>query len=65
MASQITSCEPIKKILAQSHSVVCVHLIDAFNAIWMSMLVTLVLFVPMIVIATSLSRLYKNVLEYK
>lgn len=65
MSTQITSCEPIRKILTQSHSVVCVHLVDAFNAMWTAMLISLILFVPMIMISTTLSRLYKNVHAYK
>jgi sugar-specific transcriptional regulator TrmB len=65
MTTQITSCEPIRRMLIQSHSMLCVHLVDAFNAVWMSMLVTLVLFVPMIMITTSLSRMYQNIHPYK
>lgn len=65
MEFQITSCDPVHKILSQSHSIVCTYLLDALNAMAISMLVALVLFIPMIMISTSLSRLYRNVHSYK
>jgi hypothetical protein len=64
MTTEITSCEPLRRILSQSREVVCVHAVDPFTGMGMAMLISLVLFVPLILLSTKLIRLYNNINPY-
>ncbi|KAI6215130.1 hypothetical protein M3Y94_00349000 [Aphelenchoides besseyi] len=64
MTNEVTSCEPIAKTLYYSHSAVCTHAIEAFNGMWMASAVSLILFVPLIILARTLTPLYDHVYSY-
>lgn len=58
--NEITSCKPVKKIVSNAELAFCGHLVDPLNGIWMSIMISVILFVPLILIATKLSGLYQH-----
>ncbi|CAD5221416.1 unnamed protein product [Bursaphelenchus xylophilus] len=60
LESQITSCEPISHIMDNMRVAVCDHTLDPLNGIWMSLVISVVLFIPLIMMANTLARLYNH-----
>ncbi|CAD5215490.1 unnamed protein product [Bursaphelenchus okinawaensis] len=60
LETRITSCEPISHIMGNMRMAVCDHTVDPINGIWMSLLLSVILFVPLIMMANSLTKLYNH-----
>uniref|UniRef100_A0AC34QVR4 Prominin-like protein n=1 Tax=Panagrolaimus sp. JU765 TaxID=591449 RepID=A0AC34QVR4_9BILA len=60
VSSDVTSCAPVKEILRNSRAALCLHTIYPFNGVWMSMLISLLLSIPIIMFSTSLVQLYNQ-----
>ncbi|KAI1722570.1 prominin domain-containing protein [Ditylenchus destructor] len=61
MMTEISSCEPIKEIAKNTRAALCDYTIDPFNGVWMAMAISLLLMMPIIMITTSLMKLYDRI----
>uniref|UniRef100_A0A914YMG1 Prominin-like protein n=1 Tax=Panagrolaimus superbus TaxID=310955 RepID=A0A914YMG1_9BILA len=60
VANDVTSCLPVKEILRNSRAALCSHTIYPLNGVWMSMLISIFLMIPVIMMSTSLIKLYNQ-----
>jgi len=60
VTTDVTSCAPVKDILRNSRAALCSHTIYPLNGVWMSMLISVLLLIPIIMLSTSLLKLYNQ-----
>uniref|UniRef100_A0A915EES4 Uncharacterized protein n=1 Tax=Ditylenchus dipsaci TaxID=166011 RepID=A0A915EES4_9BILA len=61
MMTEISSCVPISNIAENTRAAVCDYTLDPFNGVWMAMAISLLLMLPIIMLSTSLVRLYARI----
>uniref|UniRef100_A0A7E4W0C3 Prominin-like protein n=1 Tax=Panagrellus redivivus TaxID=6233 RepID=A0A7E4W0C3_PANRE len=60
VSTDVTSCTPVKEILRNSRAALCAHMVYPLNGVWMSMLISLLLMILVIMLSTSLIKLYNQ-----
>jgi len=64
MNTEITSCVPIREIFKHTRLAVCAHAVYPLNGVWMSMVISLLLMIPILMMSTSLKKLYDRMHPY-
>ncbi|CAJ0584579.1 unnamed protein product, partial [Mesorhabditis spiculigera] len=62
--NDVSSCGPISDVARNSRAALCGHTIDPINGAWMSLLISLLVSFPIVLMATALRRLYNKMHAY-
>uniref|UniRef100_A0A9J2PCI2 Prominin n=1 Tax=Ascaris lumbricoides TaxID=6252 RepID=A0A9J2PCI2_ASCLU len=64
MATEVTSCAPLAEIARGSRDALCSHLVDPFNGVWASMLISMLCTVSTVMMGRWAMRFYRTIHPY-
>ncbi|KAK6111378.1 Prominin family protein [Brugia pahangi] len=60
MSTNVSSCIPLFNIVKRTRTVLCQAFVDPFNGIWASMIISILCTIPLVVMGSAASALYKK-----
>ncbi|VDM94619.1 unnamed protein product [Onchocerca ochengi] len=60
MSTNVSSCIPLFNIVKRTRAALCQAFIDPFNGVWASMVISILCTIPLIIMGSAASSLYKK-----